>query len=984
MKKILLFVFCLGFFAFQTNAQQVPNKPQKPFFIGKADKVETRSSLASRKSEWTYPDLTTNVEMKDGRSSKYDIVIGKGSTGDDILVKNKHRLAGKTPGRTPSLVFDTGLSNSQPTDPSGAVGPNHYISVINTGYQIFDKNGNSLTNGLIAASTMFNIAGLCCDLTVSYDDEADRWVMTVLSNTGAGTQIAVSDGPDPVNDTWTLYTYSSVNDYQKLSVWRDGYYMTENTTGANKLHVFERSAMIDAASAGTTPQILSFSLPGLVTSGFHSPQVLSISAGTWPTSGPATVVYMQDDAWTGVNEDHIKIWSVTMDWATPGNSQVSAAVELGNAEGVTPFVGVFDGGSFSNLPQPNGGASIDALQATVMNQAQYRKFPTHNSAVFNFVVDVDGSAGKRAGIRWYELRQTADGAPWTVHQEGTYTSPDNKHAWNGSLIMDLQGNIGMGYTAMSGPNSTNTQVYAGSYYTGRLSGDPTGTMSIAETVIKAGNGNMPSLRYSDYCKIDIDPDGDKKFWFVTELIDTNRKNVAGVFQIAPDDPNDVGIISIDTPVSGTLTNSETVTVTIQNFGTDPQSNFDVTYQVDGGALVTETYTGTLASGATAQFTFTANADLSTEGQTYAITSSTALTNDANNANDSVTANVTHVFANNIGVTAITAPVSGEGLGNESIVVTIENFGAASQSNFDVSYTIDGGTPVTETVPGPLAPGATLSYTFTTQGDFSAFDTYTIVATTALPNDSDTSNDSSETMVTNISCNTYTNNTQMPVGPNSGTVTSSVISVPDMVTISDVNVTVNIEHTFTGDLDMKLIAPDGTEVELSTDNGSSGDNYTNTVFDDQATNTIVSGTAPFTGSYQPEGNLSDFNNVQSNGDWTLEITDDANQDGGNLLNWSLQLCSDAAASVDTFELDGDFSITSDDNNFFNVLLNTTSVRERLNLRVYNTLGQQLLWKTLEHNGTGYQYNLNMNYAATGVYIVKLDNGSKTNSMRIVVE
>ena len=87
---------------------------------------------------------------------------------------------------------------------------------------------------------------------------------------GGGVQVAVSDGPDPVNDGWTVYTYSIVNDYQKLSIWRDGYYMTDNNSGSpNKIHVFERSAMIDAASAGTTPQIVSFNLPGLITSGFH-------------------------------------------------------------------------------------------------------------------------------------------------------------------------------------------------------------------------------------------------------------------------------------------------------------------------------------------------------------------------------------------------------------------------------------------------------------------------------------------------------------------------------------------------------------------------------------------------------------------------------------------------------------------------------------------------------------------------------------------
>ena len=81
-------------------------------------------------------------------------------------------------------------------------------------------------------------------------------------------------------------------------------------------------------------------------------------------------------------------------------------------------------------------------------------------------------------------------------------------------------------------------------------------------------------------------------------------------------------------------------------------------------------------------------------------------------------------------------------------MTIENFGTASQSNFDVSYTINGSTPIVEQVPGPLVSGATTSYTFSTVGDFSADGTYTIVAQTQLTEDSDVLNDSTQVDVVN--------------------------------------------------------------------------------------------------------------------------------------------------------------------------------------------------------------------------------------------
>ena len=958
-------------------SQEVKNEPQKPHFIGKPSKVEYVASIASRINNLVRPDLQQQKEMLDGRSSKYDVIIGKGSKGDDPLAKYSDGLRHRSPNRTPELVFETGSSNSQPTDPAGAVGPNHYISVINTAFQIFDKSGNSLTDGLVSPNPTIFTSGGCCDLTASYDNAADRWVLSFL---GGGVQVAVSDGPDPVNDSWTVYSYSAVSDYQKLSVWRDGYYMTENTGSSNKLHVFERDAMLDAASAGTDPQILSFSLPGLVTSGCHSPQVLNITDANFPTSGGATVMYMQDDAWSGVDTDHVKLWNVAIDWDTPNDSEVSAAVELTT----TPFVSVFDGGSFSNLSQPDGGPTIDALQATIMNQAQFRKFSNYNSALFNFVVDVDGTSTKQAGIRWYELRQTADGEPWEIFQEGTYTAPDNRHAWNASLIMDVKGNIGMGYSGMSSANSTDSQVRVGSYYTGRFSQDPINVMTLEEGVIVEGDANIPGTRYGDYSKIDLDPDNDKKFWFINEVMSGGRKNIAGVFQIASNYINDLAIISIDTPISGVLSNNELVTIAIQNLGESDASGFEVSYQIDNNIEVIETYSETITSGSTAPYTFVTAADLSIEGETYTITSSSLLSGDEDPGNDSVTQEVTFIFTNDIGVTAITSPTDGEALANEPIVITIENFGTSSQSNFEVVYSINGAPSIIESIEGPLDAGQTMDYTFAALGNFSMDGNYTIVAQTLLESDSDASNNTSQIDVLNSSCYTRINDTNYTIGPDIG-VTTSVINMDQNAVITDVNLTLNVEHTWIADLEVKLIAPDGvTEIILFEDVGSNGDNFTNTVLDDDASTDVSNGESPFTGSYSPTGSLNDLNGLMSAGDWTLHINDDANQDGGNLIDWSIQICTELALSVSNDELEGEFKILNKGNNQFEVSLTNTNSHEDLNLDIYNMVGQRLLWKTLKNTSGFYSHSLDMSYASKGIYLIRLGHNKSSTVKKIVVE
>lgn len=87
-----------------------------------------------------------------------------------------------------------------------------------------------------------------------------------------------------------------------------------------------------------------------------------------------------------------------------------------------------------------------------------------------------------------------------------------------------------------------------------------------------------------------------------------------------------------------------------------------------------------------------------------------------------------------------------------------------------------------------------------------------------------------------------------------------------------SVCIDIEGIFVGDLNIFLIAPSGERLELSTGNGGSGANYTNTCFSPISFQSITTGSAPFTGSYQPEGNWGDLFNADVPGLWQLEISD----------------------------------------------------------------------------------------------------------------
>ncbi|MGF1555100.1 reprolysin-like metallopeptidase [Paucihalobacter sp.] len=151
---------------------------------------------------------------------------------------------------------------------------------------------------------------------------------------------------------------------------------------------------------------------------------------------------------------------------------------------------------------------------------------------------------------------------------------------------------------------------------------------------------------------------------------------------------------------------------------------------------------------------------------------------------------------------------------------------------------------------------------------------------------------------NISCQAF-NSSDTPLGipDNNATGINSIINIPTTSLITDVNVSINITHTFVGDLILKLISPTGTEVILSDGNGGNGDNYTNTVFDDDAVDLIINGTAPFTGTFQPEGSLSLFNGEFSGGNWILNVSDNASFDVGNITSWSLEICGSPQTDTD---------------------------------------------------------------------------------------
>ena len=831
-----------------------------------------------------------NLYAKDKRIKGNNVVPGKGlPIGKDPLLENQKRVS-KRNIRSTSLTFETTNSTATPSDPTGAVGRDYYIAAWNTAFRIFNKDG---TPAMDAASlaTLFP-GGVNGDPIVLYDSQADRYIVTEFEDNPNGFHVAISETNDPINGGWHTYSANSFQtgtfpDYTKFSIWSDAYYVTANigasdnsgNTRNGQVWALERDKML---VGDNTASIQAFTLTGMVTSGFYSPQAFNVTNDNLPAPGNATLVYMQDDAWAGVSSDHLKLWNVNVDWNDSNNSSISDPTEIS----VSDFTGVFDGGSFSNLSQPNG-PDIDAMQATIMNQAQFRKFTDYNSAVFNFVVNTDTN-NELAGIRWYELRQDGDGQPWSIYQEGTYVAPDGRHAFGASMAMDGEGNIGMAYSSVSANESISLR------YTGRFKNAPLNTMNALEELIVLSTTDNPASRYADYSHLTVDPSNDSDFWFVSEYFNNgNRSNMVGVFQLSEPLNDDIGINAISAPSDGQLTDTETVTLTIKNFGSNAQSNFPVSYSINGANKTTETYSNVLEPGTSVDYIFSTTADLSVLNQAYRIEAMTELSNDENESNNlkvkEIYSSVQHCIpeaTNGCNLDGIKRLVLGD--------LDVDNGGNGCNSTGNIAGYVDRKNLETDL-------DRTVEYTLQAQHNW---------------ND----NPGGESLSAWIDFNddgTFENSEQIMVGLEFNTA-NQLQSFP-FVLPQDANLGKHV---------LRLKAIDIT---------SSGD------INDPCTN-------------------FGYGEVH---DYLVNILD-------NTLSTNYINLSDAELKVLTLE-----------NQKYVFQLTTSSYEDILSFRVYDMLGRTVVFNNIKKNGDKYEYTLDMSYANSGAYIVKIGGKINYKEYKIIV-
>ena len=401
--------------------------------------------------------------------------------------------------------------NSAPPDTSGAVGATQYVQWVNESFAVFNKSTHAIAAGFPkAGNTLWSGFGGGCeanndgDPIAQYDKAAGRWVLTQFSVTNPTTYgylqcVAVSTTSDATG-TYNRYAFSygatQFNDYPKLGVWPDGYYVTYNIFNGNtfagaKACSFDRSKMLTGAAATQVCFQLSPSYGGVLPS--------DLDGTIAPPAGSPN--YLMNFGTNSLN-----LWKFHVDFATPANSTLAGPAAIP----VAAFSPACAGGTC--IPQPGTAQKLDSLADRLMYRLAYRHFADgHEALVVNQSVKVSGTKRSEVdGVRWYEIRQPS-GAP-AVFQQGTY-SPDATSRWMGSIAMDKVGNMAMGYSASS------STLYPSIRYTGRLSTDAPNTMQAENTLLAGRGSQLANLnRWGDYSAMSVDPVDDCTFWFTTEYL----------------------------------------------------------------------------------------------------------------------------------------------------------------------------------------------------------------------------------------------------------------------------------------------------------------------------------------------------------------------------------------------------------------------------------------------------------------------------------
>jgi subtilisin-like proprotein convertase family protein len=217
-------------------------------------------------------------------------------------------------------------------------------------------------------------------------------------------------------------------------------------------------------------------------------------------------------------------------------------------------------------------------------------------------------------------------------------------------------------------------------------------------------------------------------------------------------------------------------------------------------------------------------------------------------------------------------------------------------------------------------------------------------------------------------------------------TKDTINVTQTGYAEKVTVNLSLNHTNVGDIALILKKENGFQMTLAQFIGEGGQNYTNTTFDDDAEQSILQASPPFTGTFKPQGQLSIFKDKILNGNWLLLILDNRTGNQGTLLNWCINL-KYVNTSVNEITAKLDFGLQQNYPNPFNprtVIKYSLDKNTYVTLKIYDVLGREVAALVNGKLEAGdYEAIFEGGELKSGMYFCRLTAGDKTQTIKMLL-
>ena len=741
-----------------------------------------------------------------------------------------------------------------PPDPEMAAGPSHLIAVVNLALEVYDKSGNSLA-GPVTYGTFFAPLGATCstggfDPNVLYDESTDRFYIGVDGD-GDSYCLAVSQTSDATGAYW-LYNFpvspgSIFFDYPHAGVGNDAVYVGANLFGSGQgwVYALEKAPMLSGNIAAWVGQQLN--------TGHQTPQPMNLHGwqqGTWPLTGPHYIFA----GTTFGNARSFELYS----WDDPfgaNNFQYITNFDLQAIHGVPV------GSPIGSVQQ--GGATITG------NDPRPLDFEYRNGYGYTaMTVSCNPGSGTVNCVQWAKVNL----ATQTIAETDVFAT-NGQYRYFPDMAADHCGNALVGYTKSSASSFPGTWA-AGPVVAGS---------NPAETLLKAGDQTYSAFadRWGDYTGMTIDPDG-VTFWYLGEYSKTNGNTSANwgdwISSVTLDCQTFDFNLSVTPPVVDVcIPDNAVYAVAVGSFGgySDP-----VTLSASG-----------VPSGYTAGFS--ANPVNPPGNSTMTLTGSNgaaAGSYDVDVVGVAVTSTHTTTVQLNLFDAAATVSLSSPPNGATGVGLAPTFTWTGTGTSYTIEIATDAGfTNIVET--------ATVGGTTYTSSGLAANTTHFWRVTADNVCGGNTSAAWSFTTV-DLLCSSP----NLTIPDNNPTGVTNDLIVGNSGSIDDLNVSVEMTHSWVGDVVFTLQHVDtGTTVTFydrpgvpASTFGCSGDNVDATLDDEAATpveDECGAGVPAIAGSFIPNNPLSAFDGEDLAGTWRITASDLAGGDTGTLNTW----CIDAGTS-----------------------------------------------------------------------------------------